>query len=217
VWPNKSARNSVRKAVDESGLLNKYLGVETGSCSREFRHLASDGIANSSQSVTSDFHEAVNCKAESPGTMPDSGNHEHNVFYSLSEIGPGMRIRIQTTSDGVVSSRYARCGGILLKDELYYAFTAAHTLEYRRSVIAESEDFEFELNDHSDTEDLNELVRITSRGSSTPENFESAGEVVSSDSDLSRCQYPKPHGTTQNSKMETLLKCKLLWLKPIVR
>jgi hypothetical protein len=75
------------------------------------------------------------------------------VFYSVLDVGYGMRIRIPIINKGVTSSQYARCGGIISKDGKWYAFSAAHAFEVCPSVATEPDDFEFELNDHSDTED----------------------------------------------------------------
>jgi hypothetical protein len=57
--PNKSARNYVRKTVDESGLLDKYPGMETGSWAREFRHLAGGKTAISGRFVPYDVLDMV--------------------------------------------------------------------------------------------------------------------------------------------------------------
>ncbi|EPE36968.1 hypothetical protein GLAREA_09131 [Glarea lozoyensis ATCC 20868] len=163
--PSKIARSAVKKIVDDSDLLDKYPGVETGSCSREFQHLA-DGD-----------EDYPHVSSANQGAKEDpTSKTDYKVFYNPSEVGPGMRIRIRHySSNGSFTSRDARCGGILKHNEIFYAFTVAHVFESDQNVeeplsdLSDSEAFEFELDQHSDSESEDEMAEITSRGSTTPD------------------------------------------------
>jgi hypothetical protein len=155
---DKSARKTIKERIDKSGLLDKYPGFDTGGCSQEFRRFATENEA-----------QALNSEPTMEDTM-----EEKSIFYSRSEIGPGMYLYIQG-ADKNSPLRRTRCGGIVYNHDRRYLQTAAHAFtesENTRDLATNQEEsceFEFELEDHNDTDNEDEDVEMSSRGSATPE------------------------------------------------
>jgi hypothetical protein len=155
---DKSARKTIKERIDKSGLLDKYPGFDTGGCSQEFRRFATENEAG-----------ALNSEPTMEDTM-----EEKSIFYSRSEVGPGMYVYIpgaETSS----SLRRTRCGGIVYNHDrcflqtVAHAFTETENTGYLATNQEESCEFEFELEDHHDTDNEDEDVEMSSRGSATPE------------------------------------------------
>jgi hypothetical protein len=165
---DKSARKTIKERIDKSGLLDKYPGFDTGGCSQEFRRFATENEAG-----------ALNSESTMEDTM-----EEKNIFYSRSEIGPGMYVYIQSAYKSSTLRR-TRCGGIVYNHGRCFLQTVAHAFtenENTRDLATSQEEsceFEFELEDHNDTDNEDEDVEMSSRGSATPEYVESDDAAMS--------------------------------------
>ncbi|PQE16248.1 hypothetical protein CJF32_00010754 [Rutstroemia sp. NJR-2017a WRK4] len=184
----EDSRKKIRKTVEESGILDGYLGVRLGDCSRppDFDRLVELAI-----------EDAVISNLDTPGTvnvlLSDQNQEMHRpggVLREASNTVCGSRIFIRTEGS-TISFRKATAGGILRSGDRFFYLTVAHafthTLDYTASITENCEsDFEFDiggdldsdLNSDSDQEER-DFVEKTSRGSVTPErsNYATSDET----------------------------------------
>jgi peptide-N4-(N-acetyl-beta-glucosaminyl)asparagine amidase len=152
---DKSSRNLIKETIDNSGLLDRYPGIETGGCSQEFRLLA---MEDAMDHIT-------------PTICPV----EKGILYSHQSAGPGMQIFIKGYNGGSPNIRKARCGGLLYHQDKCFLQTVAHAFEkinnpqIPKESHTEDSELHFELEDHEESDVDEPDVSITGRGSATPD------------------------------------------------
>lgn len=139
-----SARNTVRKEIDGSGILDWYQGFRTGECTRpphfdQLKQLAGGGDANTEPNA--------------------SGGDLHPCDNPM-----GMQIKVmQTVSKGLSQPTTATVGPIFHIDDHVFFMTAAHAFMEQDPALGfddeDGTDFEFEFDDDASSvsEPLSEL------------------------------------------------------------
>ncbi|PQE11478.1 hypothetical protein CJF30_00011083 [Rutstroemia sp. NJR-2017a BBW] len=179
----EDSRKKVRKTVEESGILDRYLGVRLGDCSRppDFDRLVELAI-----------EDAVISNLDTPDTanvlLSNQDQEMHRpggILREASNTVCGSRIFIRT-EDSITSFRKATAGGILRSGDRFFYLTVAHafthTLGYTASITENCDsDFEFDIggdldsdSDSDSGQEERDFVEKTSRGSVTPERSDYA-------------------------------------------
>lgn len=184
-------RKEVRRMIDESGILNKYPGIETGDSSsppdcENLVPLASGDIMQNA------LLPPITTKKVDRSILPD--NSFARSIFIMNYDGGSHPLR-KSTAGGIVC----------FKDRVFY-FTAAHPFAEATSLKpADPENLAFECDfdgqsDMNSEDDDDVDIDITSRGSLTPDDArEQYGLSLDDDSDVSTraASLTSIHGTKQ--------------------
>jgi hypothetical protein len=176
----EDCRKKVRKTVEESGILERYLGVRVGDCSRppDFDKLVELAIEDSvipesaGRNTTNLF----------PSDQDEEKHRPGGILREISSTVCGSRIFI-STGENATSSRRATAGGIFRSGDRFFYLTVAHAFvpssDHTAASITENSDSDFEFDiggdldsDLDSEQEERDLVEKTSRGSVTPERSE---------------------------------------------
>jgi hypothetical protein len=201
-------RKQVRKTIKESGLLKKYQGVRVGDASLppDFDQLVQLTGVSFDYLISPLRHPISNEEYIRGLTKSLYRNEVIFAKQSGNLFGKPIAIHLYDQERNPTSIRLATAGGILRSGTRYYYLTAGHAFEasaesFLPKLVADNDDFEFDLDDNSDLEDESDSVEMTSRGSLTPELTESACSDVGSSYVTTRSVCP-PTGFTGAPHLE---------------
>ncbi|RDW91018.1 hypothetical protein BP5796_02183 [Coleophoma crateriformis] len=159
---DSKSRKSVRKTVEESGILDRYPGVKVGDSSRP-----------------PDFDQLVPL-ASNPAGIPDShAGHVRDkvVYYVPSRNAFGAQLFWKDNSSEVSAWRKATGGGLVrLGDRLFYLTVEHIFTDFIKTFSHDpvDDEFEFDIGQDDVHEETTDLSETTSKGSITPETVEYA-------------------------------------------
>ncbi|KAH0541248.1 hypothetical protein FGG08_004253 [Glutinoglossum americanum] len=168
-------RRTVRKMIDDSGILLDYPGVKTGDSTSppDFDQL----ISLSSPSGKFSGHLAYS-------------DSQKTVLCPPTENLIGSRVYIKSKAKDSDSLRQATAGGVVQWKGRYFGMTVSHAFhgDLSSPQFSQAMDdcpFEFNIDEDSDEDEIDEeFVEMTSRGSLTPESITSDYSAESDDDSL---------------------------------